>query len=130
MARCPDCNKFTSYAGDEEPELEDATVDDEGGWNASVRLHKDCGDCGTELAETTFDIDGQVDLDGDHAKHDGFEIDVEDLQQSEDSEGTGRGRRTYYGFTAIVRITCSCGVEVYNQEHGDRCQASSLDQLT
>jgi hypothetical protein len=53
--RCPDCNKFVSYDDSAEPELdldvEDLTV------TGTVRIMLPCAECGTELKETTFDVE-------------------------------------------------------------------------
>lgn len=53
--RCPDCQKFVAY-GDPEFEVDDAEAQD-GQLVASIRMVLPCEDCGTELKETTFDVD-------------------------------------------------------------------------
>lgn len=53
--RCPDCNKFVSF---DEPavEMEDPEISS-GSVTASARVALNCAECGTELAEATFDLE-------------------------------------------------------------------------
>lgn len=59
--RCPDCNKFVSYANDEEPEIDTEEIDGVGNYTIEVRLPKNCAECGTELKSNSFTFEGQVD---------------------------------------------------------------------
>ncbi len=57
--RCPDCSKMVSY---DEPQatVESEEVSNEGLVNIEVRLVLPCAECGTELKETTFNF--EIDL--------------------------------------------------------------------
>ncbi len=57
--RCPDCSKMVSY---DEPQatVESEEVSDEGLVSIEVRLVLPCAECGTELKETTFNF--EIDL--------------------------------------------------------------------
>lgn len=57
--RCYSCNKFVTKEMNE-PEIEGEQIDDDGNITADVRLVLVCSDCGTELAESTQ----QVEIDG------------------------------------------------------------------
>lgn len=47
--RCPDCNKFVSLETDAEEDSIEVDLDEV---RAEVRVHLNCADCGTEMAET------------------------------------------------------------------------------
>jgi hypothetical protein len=53
--RCPDCNKFVSLELADEPEAELEVS--EGVVSGTVRLVRQCADCGTELKEASFDVE-------------------------------------------------------------------------
>lgn len=59
--RCPSCEKFVSY---DEPECEeqDSAAVDGTTVTANVRVVLKCADCGDELKEATFDLEGEAAL--------------------------------------------------------------------
>lgn len=70
--RCPDCNKFVSYDESAEPEamLEVETDGtDEATVSGTVRVVLTCAECGTELKETSFDVDETVEVPEAHTCH-------------------------------------------------------------
>src|SRR5690348_2193982 len=83
--RCPECNKFAAYDDSTEPEVE-VEVDEDGNVTGSARIVLTHDECGTELKETTFDIDVEgsafKDTDGvpftdEEHKGDGHSLDIE-----------------------------------------------------
>jgi len=135
--RCPDCNKFVPYSGDEEPEVESVDLDvDSGTVTAEVRLHKDCAECGMELKEITFSLEGDVPKEFYDEHHDDgkgkhlLEADEETVEQTERTDNPGRParyQRHYYGVSLEVVITCSCG-ETCSVTLTDDAPASALDE--
>lgn len=144
--RCPDCNKFVAYNVDEEPEENSAAVD--GVWfTAEYRRVLTCEECGTELKETTFELEHDFE---DAVKalpppDDGHEHEWE-LESSsceptmdlvtKDAKGrqikSARYMKTLYGVSCDVEVKCShegCGAAIeFNVS--DSCQASGMDELT
>lgn len=53
---CPECNRFPSKDTDNEPEGE-LEVSDDGMVTGDVRIFNTCENCGTELEETTFNVE-------------------------------------------------------------------------
>lgn len=111
--------------------------------NVSVRIVNACQDCSTELTETTFDLEGTVDV-GEH-KGEGHELNAEEESSERISrkgyfkKGVfvpkgGRFGKMFYGTSVVVRVSCSCGVEGVGTVVGqvtmeDYCQASSMDSM-
>ncbi len=56
--RCPDCNKFVSLECGDEPEAELEVSD--GVVTGTVRLVRNCAECGTELKEASFDVEVEI----------------------------------------------------------------------
>lgn len=125
--RCPDCNRFVGNE-EEEPEVEVTASAD--GCSVETRIVNVCDQCGTELAEATFDCDLPIEGLEAHAG-DGHDLDgdVEESSRTSRSTGQGRGRRTFYGFEATIKVACSCGFET-TAEISDEIQASGMDPLT
>ena len=125
--RCPNCAKFVSQeAGD--PEF-DLNLD----WNTgevygTVRIVQNCAECSTELKEFTFDVQATVTipcLADDHQR----DWETEDPEATERSEGSGRYRKTFYGYGASVVVRCKdCQLEEW-VTIGEDVPASSMDEL-
>ena len=143
--RCPDCNKFVSFDAEEEPEMNVELND--GVVNVEARIVNNCGECGTELKEYTFqneiDVSNEVEA---HAKanrkcSEGGEFSVDadgsrtERTQTHDRNGkklTGpmRYRKHYYGYEANVNVTCdTCGEVVFTKTVADEIQGSGMDEL-
>lgn len=110
MARCNDCNKFVSYG---DPEIEtnlDANIDETDG---SVQVTGDvsctltCGDCGSQLKQTSFDVDENVPFEGMKLTDATHEVEVETSSEEGTSrtEGKGRGLKTFYGVNIEITVT-------------------------
>lgn len=134
--RCPECNKFVSYAGDEEPEENSYDVDEGGHVTVEVRIHKDCAECSTELKEATIEMEGDVPetfmkhFDEKNADDHSFEVEEISLSSFEESDNPGRParyQRTLYGVEAEVTVKCSCG-ETCQVTMKDSVSASSMDE--
>lgn len=139
MARCNDCNKFVPYDTDVEPELTDSSVDETtGDVTAEVRRVLTCGECGTEMKDSSFSF--EVDADEQHieegsiteaaatCEHE-WEFKDEETETDDSSEGRGRGTKTFYGakYTFVIHCT-KCNLE-RTGDASDRCQASHMEEL-
>lgn len=131
--RCPDCNKFAAYDDSTEPEI-DIDLANDGAFSGQARIVLTHDECGTELKEATFDIEGEVpnEIIANH-KGDGHGLDLEvgDSELTSRSEGSGRYMKTFYGYSASLDLTCSCGTEgLWSTDVADDIQASHMDELT
>lgn len=126
--RCPNCSKFVSLEL-QDPEVNDLQLDDDGTITASVRVVRNCQDCGTEMKEATFDVSLEV-PEVTHtvgADRDKCQLSVEDnLSQLE--EGGGRYKKSYYGAEGTFNLTCTCGAKAEVQ-WSDKIDASSMDEI-
>lgn len=130
MARCQDCAKFVSYDTETDPEVENVEISDDGTVTATVRIHNDCAECGTEMTETTFDIDEQADV-ADHAEDSSkcsLTVEEDLVERAIKTDGQGRWTRTYYGAHVIFNVECTCGYET-TVDWTDYIQASGMDPL-
>lgn len=136
MARCGDCNKFVSYDFDE-PELttEDFNYDEDTGevtFDLEIRKVLSCGECGSELRETTFMFDQTLDtVLSTGLDKDDIEMTVE-VENDEKSEGKGRGMKMFYGVQVTVTLTkiVSGQSRTLATESFDAfCQASHYDEI-
>jgi len=130
--RCPDCEKFVSYAGEEEPEQELIELND-GEIQAEVRIHKDCAECGSELKEATLNMQAELSA-AFQAAHQGagHDLQIDETPQwiaTERTEGKGRGLKTFYGASAAVTVKCSCGASEEVAVEDD-IPASTMDELS
>lgn len=137
--RCPDCNKFVSFDSDVEPEIDvDVSGTEVVG---SVRIVNNCGECGTELKEASFDISEEI-LDAtDHATNCDGELSVEvDMAERTDrlENKTRSGKlikharymKHLYGAQANLKVTCDkCEFEALIS-WSDEVQGSGMDELT
>lgn len=136
MNRCTSCGKFVSLEpGEPEDqgltlEVEKAAADyeHEVHLNGSVRLTLNCADCSDELAETTVEFDESWTI-----THEGecedpeMETQGPDLEQEEDSEGSGMYSKHFYGARATFEVSCPiCGVKLEG-ESTQLEQASSFE---
>jgi len=143
--RCPDCNKFVSFDTDNDPEVNDERVDEAGLVSVEVRIVNTCGECGTELKDTTLNFD--VDLTTEVAAHyeekpeckaaNDLSVEIEatrtDRRQTHDRKGklitNSRYQKQFYGAEAEATVTCGCCSESFTATAGDEVQASSMDEL-
>lgn len=131
MARCNNCNKFVSIE-EQDPEVNGLEVDDDGNVTAEVRIVNACADCGDELTETTFNMEGKVDLDHNSQPGKEHELSAEedgDSERTTRTEGKGRGLRTFYGAALECEVTCTCGA-TSTLRLSDDIQASRMDSLS
>jgi hypothetical protein len=136
MPRCPDCNKFVSLDAEVDPEI-NVTVDDEGVITGDVRIANACGECGTELLESTFSV--EVDLSAeirDHrdehekekSEHNTLDVDDDGGSRVDEFKGPGRRAAHLYGAEVEFTVTCKCG-EKFSQSWRETVQSSSMDSL-
>ncbi|MFA5936724.1 MAG: hypothetical protein WC822_02485 [Candidatus Paceibacterota bacterium] len=128
--RCPDCNKFVGN-DQQDPEVDDITIDADGHINVTVRIVNACDQCGTELTEAVLELEDDIAELVEHHKGEGHELEIEDdnAERTERCEGKGRGRRTFYGASVHYRVTCSCGRLKHSDVLEDDVQASAMDSL-
>lgn len=140
MPRCPDCNKFVSLDSDVEPEVNDVSIDENGAITAEVRITNNCADCGSELTEANFSLEGQVQIEGHSGE--GHELEAEDggAERKQKSgyadkktgkwvNAFGRYAKTFYGVSLTVQVDCSCGELSESVVLEDEIQASGMDSL-
>lgn len=139
--RCPDCNKFVGFE-ENDPEIENLEVNEDGQVNASVRIVNSCAECSNELKEATFDLEWEP-PDGVFDGHagEGHELNVEENSSERTSRSGyfkkgvfvpayGRYAKTFYGAEVEFSITCSCGkLELVTGSMTDDVQASGMDEL-
>lgn len=146
--RCENCERFVPYNTEEEPEAE-LEVSDEGQLTGSVRRVLTCEECGSEMKETTFDIDAdlkdilKMDLEAGLPCGESHEWDWENAEEPEtsadmrvetnDKNGkpikSSRYMKTYYGVVITGSVKCQkCGIEA-TWEVKDECAASGMDEL-
>lgn len=137
MARCGSCNKFVGFE-EQEPEVDQLEVDEEGTVSAEVKIVNCCAECGDELREASFTVTAEHEL-GEH-KGEGHQLEVEEqgsertnrsgyFQKGKFVPSGGRYAKTFYGFTVEYSITCSCQSEALATGMlEDDIQASSMDE--
>lgn len=130
MPRCNDCGKFVSIE-EEDPEVNEETINDDGTYLVTIRIVNSCGACGTELRESQLDFGGDFELsDKKIAKHsDDFRMEVEDVGRTGKSEGTGRGTKTFYGAEAMLTLYGRNDKELASVHVVDYVQASHMDDI-
>lgn len=139
--RCSSCNKFVPF--DEallevnDVQITEApTADLPGGAQAEVRLVRPCAECSTELK--SYDFETAVPLPAAARAHYGeghaLELEAEEPESTERSEGSGRGLRSFYGYTLLARLSCACGElkdetgEPVDLSFEDEAQASAFEE--
>lgn len=131
MPRCNDCNKFV---GLETQDPEDCGLEiSDGEITGSIRVVRNCADCGSELKEANFEV-SQAIPDGILADHDGegHELTADfDLESTE--SGGGRYAKNMIGFggTAVIRCACQDAKEpeLCKLDFSDAIPASEFDEL-
>lgn len=130
--RCPDCNKFAAYDDSTEPEV-DIDLNDDGAFSGQVRIVLTHDECGTELKEAMFDVEGKIpeEIVKEHSGDDhSLGVETGDAELTSRSEGSGRYTKTFYGYAATVDAVCSCGTDgLWSQGFSDDVQASHMDEL-
>lgn len=129
MARCPDCNKFTSKNTEEEPEVTDGPdVDEDGNVTMTVKIVNQCAECSTELEESEFELEGSVDADGHMG--DGHELEVAEDPTVERTDSSGaRYEKRMFGVKVTAQVNCSCGAHVGDVEMKDEVASSAMESL-
>lgn len=147
--RCPDCNKFVPN-GDPEVEVqsgEDFTAEIVDKMlvikcGAEVRVMIPCGECGTELKDTTFNFEMVTEHECDNLpKKPPDEIEIEgtieaeptDDYRTKDRNGkpikSMRYQAHLYGADVTATVTCPfCQVEIIFSDH-DEIESSGMDEL-
>lgn len=108
MARCPDCNKFTSKNTEVEPEItQDPEIEPDGSVSVSVKIVNECADCSTELEESEFELTGEADV----SRHegDGHELECGEPEVTRTDSGGARYAKRMFGVEVKVPVSCSCG---------------------
>jgi hypothetical protein len=126
--RCPECNHFVSFDDEGEPDV-DIDVEDDGAYSGTIRIVNCCADCGTELTEFTFDVEGDMAIvHRTKCTEPEVSLDGTSADRTQRTEGKGRGTKTFYGVSVECEVTCVCGA---NQTFtfDDEVQASYMDAL-
>ena len=108
--RCPGYNKFAPLET-AEPEVEVEISQDKNGTlvSATVRIVRNSECCGEEMKEANFEPSAEVDAEllkehfdpktGEPLSEDcELVVEADDAENTERSEGTGRGMKSFYGF--------------------------------
>lgn len=158
MPRCPSCNKFASYQGDEEPEVDSLEYDPAASTiTGQVRCVKLSSCCSEEVKEMTFDLEIEVDesdirvalaKSGCAPEDERIDWRVEDdgFTATEESKTTDRhGKKItsprywtmLYGYVGSVTLSAHLpdeydgdDVTIGSYEANDNAPASSFDDLT
>jgi hypothetical protein len=141
MPYCYGCSAITGKDTEVEPEVQSGPDFDpeSGGITASVRIANACTDCSSEIEESTFDLEGEVDV----TEHqgEGHELTLEDVEwertdrnQTKDRNGkpikSYRYQRRFYGVSGEAVVSCSCQEEpVGSVVLEDEVQASGMESL-
>jgi hypothetical protein len=56
-----------------------------------------------------------------------MEVEVE-CEPTSRTEGKGRGLKTFYGYHAVIRVTCACGHFEAEGEASEDMQASCMEE--
>lgn len=146
--RCPECNKFATYAEPDEPEA-NLEVDDEGRVSGDVRVVLTSECCGAELKEALFDVADKLEVMEAFKKHkadakakddeantpederDDHELELEEeVESSTRTEGKGRRAKEFRGYHATLTIKCSCGETIEDgAEISDDASVAHMDEL-
>lgn len=132
--RCNDCNKFVGLdLGDAEVQS-GPDIDESGNITCEARIVRNCAECGTELKEANFSLEGQMDVEGHTGE--GHELEAEETsseatERQDGKPGTpSRYRRSFFGINVDVAVKCSCGESLGNVQLTDEVQASGMDELS
>lgn len=148
--RCPDCNKFVPYDTEAEPEVNSEEVQHEikdGVGSAEVQIEVrrvlPCEECGTELKDSTFNVEHSiedacacVDLDSGEPEEYTLDIEVSPTVNVKNTDRHGkpiknpRYMKTMYGVEIHATVTCQGCNKTWEFNHDDELEASSFDELT
>jgi transcription initiation factor TFIIIB Brf1 subunit/transcription initiation factor TFIIB len=145
MAKCPNCPQFTGKNVENDPE-DNLEVSDDGVVTGTVRIYNACEECGTELEETTFDVEIDLsDLVAEHRKEcknlkekgDGLSLSANVSRTDEagrDRYGkpiaNPRYRKRMYGIEVEAHLTCdACGEQFADGDFEDSVQASGMEWI-
>lgn len=128
----PKCSCQAAFVGLEfaEPEVDNLEVDADGHVTGTIRIHRDCDQCGQELRGAEFEID--VDLSEKCTGHqgEGHELEVHEDTVEQIEEGGGRYAKSFFGARIEFHITCSCEkLDDVSGEYDDKVPASGMDEL-
>lgn len=127
--RCPDCNHFVSF-DPAEPEMDVDFAD--GALTGTVRIVLNCAECGQELKDATLDVEHEITL-PEHVCEGTEEVEWTIIQLSVENtdrtEGKGRGTKTFYGYEISGELVCGCGKSKVEVSVSDDIQASAMDEL-
>lgn len=124
--RCESCQKFAALET-QEPEIDGYEVNEDGVVTVSARLVRSCADCGGEMKETNFDLEGTVE---DLCACKKRELDVEEAESPEIiEEGGGRYAKSFYGVKCVATVTCQKCEKKWTVEMSDKTPASAMDDL-
>lgn len=149
--RCPDCNKFVPN-GDPEAEVqsgEDFTAEIEDGeliikCEPEVRVMIPCGECGTELKDTTFNFEMETEHKCDKVPkktpekgieiEGSIEVEATDEYKTKDRHGKAIKNPRYqahlYGADVTASVTCPFCQEQIEFSGSDSIESSGMDELT
>jgi len=150
--RCPDCNKFVPN-GDPEAEVQSGegfTAEIENGeliikCEPEVRVMIPCGECGTELKDTTFNFEMETEHKCDklpkgkkaeeEIKIEGsIEVEATDEYKTKDRHGKAIKNPRYqahlYGAEVTASVTCPFCQEQIEFSESDSIESSGMDELT
>jgi hypothetical protein len=145
--RCPDCQKFTSLEL-QDPEVSGLTVEyQEPEDNQSeptfyitgtVRIVRNCGECGQEMKEANFELEQTLELgenvqftitDKLRADPSPFEnVTVEEDGVEAIEEGGGRYQKSYFGATVHLTVYLDA-IAIASGDWSDKVPASAMDEL-
>jgi len=144
--RCDQCNKFTSFDSDVDP---DVSIDiSQGAISGEVRIVNQCADCGQDLKDASFLIDENVDDEiktHEESKPKGtehvYEVSFDDASRTDRMENktrTGKPIRNprymkhMYGAEGTIVVRCSCdeaGDPVVSRPWSDEVAGSEMEEL-
>jgi len=133
MPRCSECKKFVSL-DENEPEVNDVDIDEEGHITATVRIVNVCAECGEELTEAELVIESDFDLTTiEHTKEcTAPEITIDEgvCERITRSEGKGRAAKKFYGAMLTCKVYCTYCEASQDVEIQDDIQASAMETLS
>jgi hypothetical protein len=128
MARCSECNKFTSDDSID-PEVQSEHVG-EGSAEVEVRIARACAECGTEKKEYTFSFDFELPQEAvDHECPNPDITITTTAENTEREEGKGRYAKRFFGVEITCEVSCaSCDAQFDGHSDKDEVQASGMEE--
>ena len=140
--RCPDCNKFVPLELEVEEEAVDVEAKSDIGndgvqgtvISGTIRAILKCGECGTELAEASLDVEIEdsithnIAVGGDVGEGEHDLSLSSDVTESDTTKGKGRFAPHLYGYSLTGTVSCECGAET-PVESTEYEQASGFESL-